>query len=256
MITKKTSTSTHAHSTVHAHAATDAKAESAVAPPAVAAPAPPAATPVPGSLEALVDAVLSSLASVATILGSASSPAAPLTIEQRRTMPKMKKGAEAQIPAILDLADRYGVALPGGTTAQARSDLQRAATIDTLTARLSLTLVLAEDQSRQAKGRSWSTTRRAYKALANLVGEFPALQTELEPMASFMATKHKDAPSILRTAEAKTLAKSRATKAKNKKGGATALAPAGGAVTASPAAGGQAAPTGAAGGSTSGAMHS
>jgi hypothetical protein len=252
MTTKKTSTSTHAHSTVHAHDATTAKVESAVSAPAVAAPVTPAAAPAPGSFEALVDSVLSSLASVATILGSASAPAAPLTIEQRRALPTMKKGAENEIPAILNLADRYGVALPGGTTAQARSDLQRAATIDTLTARLSSTLTLAEDQSRQAKGRSWATTRRAYKALANLVGAFPALQTELEPMASFLATKHKDAPAILRSAEAKTLAKSRATKAKNKKGAAPAPAPVASAAAAA-ATTSSASPQA---GSTNGATHS
>ena len=179
-----------------------------------------------------IDAILASLARIPIILGSAGVPAAPLTIEQRRAQPKMKTGADNQIPLVLDLADKYGLVIPGGGTAEARADLERATLLGPLLTCLAAMAALVSDEILQGKGRAWETTRLAYAMLVPLVRRFPALQIELDAMASFMARIHKDAPTVLRQAEARTLSKSRAT-LKAKKGKTATAAPAPGATTTS-----------------------
>jgi hypothetical protein len=90
--------------------------------------------------------------------------------------------------------------------------------------KLAAMLRLVQDEMSEAKSSGWGTTTMAYLMLTKLQKRFPALQTELDPMASFMARKHKDAPTILRQAESRTLSKSRATLEEKKQKGAPAPA--------------------------------
>jgi len=52
--------------------------------------------------------------------------------------------------------------------------------------------------------------------LLRLLPKYPSLQRELAPMASFLATQYKDAPTSLRKQEKNALTKSRKSKKANK----------------------------------------
>ena len=235
MSTKKKPTATKTHATVHAHNATATKEQvtmktEASTPPATTVPAAiqPSAQPAPpasGAPDPRIQRIITTLSIIPIMLGSEASPATPMTIEERRAQPKMKKGGAAEIPAVLNLADQYGIVIPGGGTDEARADLQLAANLLALSVKLGAMSLLVDDAISEAKSRAWDTTTTAYGMLIKLVKRFPALQKELDPMASFMARKHKDAPTVLRQAESKTLSKTRATlKAKKDKAASAPVA--------------------------------
>jgi hypothetical protein len=214
--------------------------------PVSAAPVAPA--PGPGSVTvAEIQQFIAQLDAMTTLLGSS---ATPLSIEERRQQPKMKKGGEKQIPDVLNLADRYKVSIPGGGTAEARTALALALALQPLATRVAAMSSLVDDAILQANSTAWETTTTLYSMLVRLVKRFPALQGELQPMASFMARVHKDAPTNLRRAEATTLAKGRATRKATKAKAATttsansapAVATAAPATPAAPSASGAVAP--------------
>ena len=126
------------------------------------------------------------------------------------------------------------------SSADVQAHVQVTQDIAPLITRLQSTLGLATDVSLGSQSRIWSSATKAYSMLTRLVPEYPALQRELTPMASFMATKYKDAPTSLRSQEKKALSRSRsAKKAKDAaaKTGAAAetAAPTGAATQAAPA---------------------
>src|ERR1700722_1865417 len=213
MTTKKT-TGTKTHATTHAHGATATSEEAttttkASTPPATTGAAAAHAAPATTALDSRIQQLITALSTIPPLLGSAASPATALTIEQRRSLPTIKKGGEAQVAAVLNLADQYGIVIPGGGTAEARADMAYAESLLPLSVKLAAMLRLVQDEMSEAKSRGWGTTTMAYLMLTKLQKRFPALQTELDPMASFMARKHKDAPTILRQAESRALSKAR-----------------------------------------------
>jgi hypothetical protein len=214
MTTKETATAHHRTATVHKKEASDAEspvstsisAAKPALPAAIVAPPPPIAIAL---TDAQIQQLTTEIDAIAAILGTL---APPLTIEERRQQPKMKTGGDKQIPDVLNLADQYRVSIPGGGTAEARADVQLVATLQPILSRLTALVSLVEDAILQANGRAWETTTTLYAMLIRLVKRFPALQGELQPMASFMARIHKSAPTNLRRAEASSLAKGRATR--------------------------------------------
>lgn len=222
--TKKTK-NTNGHGTTAPHepsVTTDAQPSTTTGTPAPVIPAASAAAAAgSGTLGAKILAITAVLEEIPILLGSPGSPAKPLSIEQRRGLPKMKPGADEQIPAVLALADKYKVSIAGPGTAEARADMKLVSDLQPLETGLATALALVSAVIAQARVRTWETTVAAYGTLKlrRYQKEYPALQRELDPMASFMAVKHKSAPTALRQAEAKTLSKSRATaKAKAGKG--------------------------------------
>jgi hypothetical protein len=219
---------------------------------AESAPAPKASTkyvpqPVPASIAAApaptteqVTAWVQQLDEMAAHFGGAT----PLTIEERRRLLKIRPGGEAHATTVMGLADRYGLAIPGVTSADVAANVKVAQDLAPFIARLQAMQGLAADVSLTAQSRVWGSATKAYATLTRLVPDYPSLQKELTPMASFLATKYKDAPTSLRTQEQKTNAKSRSTRRANankKAASAAAEAPAAGA-EASPPAAAQAAP--------------
>jgi hypothetical protein len=212
MSTKETATVHHRTAPVHKKEAAEAEpSASAKTAPAKAASATATAASSP-AITALTESQIEQLTTLLDGIGTILAIAPPLTIEERRQQPKMKTGGDKQIPDVLNLADQYGVAIPGGGTAEARADVQLVATLQPVLTRLTAMVALLEDAILQANGRAWETTTTLYAMLVRLVKRFPALQGELQPMASFMARVHKAAPTNLRKAEAGSLAKGRATR--------------------------------------------
>jgi hypothetical protein len=142
-----------------------------------------------------IEKALAELDVLASILGL---HAVPLSIEERRHLLKMRPGGAAHVPVVLGLAERYGLVIPGVSTAEGKADLDVAAKLRPLADRLTAMAQLVEDTILQAQQRAWQSTTTAYTMLTRLVGRFPALQSELDAMASFMASRHKIAPLSLR----------------------------------------------------------
>lgn len=145
--------------------------------------------------EAQIKQALAELDVLASLLGA---HAVPLTIEDRRRVLKMRPGGAQYVPTVLGLVERYGLTIPGVDSAEAKADMQLAESLRPLVARLRALAQLVEDTILRAQGRAWQSATTAYTMLARLVGRFPALQSELDPMASFLASRHKEAPQALR----------------------------------------------------------
>ena len=198
-------------------------------PPNSPAPPPQPNPPLPVAIAAtppvITDAQLTQmLAELDGITASLGPDATPLTIQQRRHLAKMRPGAEPLVPDIMKLADRYGIVLPGATTASVSADLALLQQLSPLQSRLGTMTALVNDLSTEARSRVWRATGPAYAALVRLIPQYPALQLELAPMATFLAVKHKTAPTALRKQEAKTLSQTRANR-KSKKGQSNAPSP-------------------------------
>lgn len=144
---------------------------------------------------AQIDKALAELDVLASILGL---HAVPLSIEARRHVLKLRPGGAQHVPVVLGLAERYGLVIPGVSSAEGKADMEVATKLRPLADRLKAMAQLVEDTILQAQGRAWQSTTTAYTMLARLVGRFPSLQSELDAMASFMASRHKVAPPSLR----------------------------------------------------------
>jgi hypothetical protein len=208
MTTKTPHGTSHASKTSHAAAATEEAPAAAEAtstkyvPPPV--PAVIAATSNPTNDE--ITAMIAQLDAMAPRFGAG---ATPLTIEERRKLLKIRPGGETLASGMMQIADRYGLAIPGVSSADVEANIELAKNMGLLMARFHTVLGLASDTQAKAQSRVWSSATKAYSTMTRLVPEYPSLQRELTPMASFLAIKYKDAPTSLRTQEKKTLSKAR-----------------------------------------------
>jgi hypothetical protein len=167
------------------------------------------------------------------VMASQFGVAEPLSIADRRRLLKIRPGGSDQATTVVGLTTRYGLSIPGVSSAQVTSDVALAKNLDPLISRFETMLGLATDASLGAKSRVWNSATKAYTMLVRLVPDYPALQRELLPMASLLASKHKDAPTSLRTQEKASLEKSR--DARKASGGATAKKGASAAAASAPA---------------------
>jgi hypothetical protein len=198
------------HSHVHTHAA-------AVEAPANEAPtilgAPPKTT---NPSTAVIESLLQQLDTIASSLGV---QAKPLTIAERRRLLRLRPGGGDHAATVVALAKRYGLAIPGVDPASVADDTQFVTDVAMLESRLEVVRGLVSDMSLEAQSRIWRAGTTAYTMLARLVPQFPALQRELTPMASFLAIGYKNAPTSIRPQEKAAMKKRRAEK---KKAGAPA----------------------------------
>jgi hypothetical protein len=170
------------------------------------------------------DAITELLVQLDTMATSLGEGAVPLTIAERQRLLRIRPGGAAHATTAVATAARYGVVIPGVSPAQAESDAALAENLDALTSRLEAMKGLVGDMSLQARARLWRDGTTAYGILVRLVPQYPSLQRDLTPMASFLAVTHKDAPTSIRPQQKTTLARSR--KAKTKAAAAQATSPA------------------------------
>jgi len=154
-----------------------------------------------------IEAMLQQLDEMASQFGGST----PLTIADRRRLLKIRPGGDDHASTVMKLADRYGLTIPGVSTADVMANITLSQSLAPLISRFATMLGLATDVSLGAKSNTWRSATKAYSMLTRIVPEYPSLQRELTPMASFLATKHNDAPTTLRTQEKTSLDKSRDT---------------------------------------------
>jgi hypothetical protein len=206
---------------------------------AATSPSQPAAANVTAGPNAVAtpsaDQIAAILAELDAIKASLGAGAVPLTIQARRQLLRIRPGGETHAATSVGIAVRYGLTIPGVDPDAVESDTELAKNLVALGARLDALRGVVGDMSLQAQARIWKSGTTAYTMLTRIVPQFPSLQRELQPMGAFLAIKHKDAPTSLRTREKKTNAQARATRKANE------AATAGGATTAVPVNGGGAA---------------
>ncbi len=175
-----------------------------------------------------VASILGYLASITTALGP---DAVPLTINDRRRLLKLRPGGEAHAEPVMAVAKQYGLVLPGVDPAEVDADLALLKQLAPIVQRFDAVRALVGDVVAQAESRVWKATTNAYSTLIRYVPEYPGLQLELAPIASFLAIRFKDAPASLRPQERRALAKARSKRKAGK--GAKAAAVASGAAASS-----------------------
>jgi hypothetical protein len=149
------------------------------------------------------------LASLEAISGALGTESTPLTIADRRRLVKMRPGGLAHVESVMSAAARYGLVLPGVDNASVEADLALLSKLGPVTERIGALDGLAGDVRAKAEGRVWKATTDAYSLLTRCITQYPSLQRELAPIASFLAIKFKDAPTSLRPQEKKALTKAR-----------------------------------------------
>jgi hypothetical protein len=178
-MSKKAETHTHSHSTTHAPATE----------PAAASPATSASNPL-DQAQALVKQIVA-------IVG----PAPALTTKDRTRSLKLRKGGETVIPTVAALSDQFGLSVADYPTATMTSKAKKAASLIPLHKLLVETTKNVEDQMFEANSESWEAATAHYALLRRLSRTNGGLQTSLQPVRKFFATRSK---AVVEAEDAKT----------------------------------------------------
>jgi hypothetical protein len=142
--------------------------------------------------------------------------AQPLTIAERRRLLRMRPGGAAHVAAVVALAARHGITIPGIAAEVVDDDARLVDELTQAVGRLDALRGRVADLNLTAQSRLWRAGTTMYSILARLVTRFPALQRDLGPMATFLASKHKSAPTAIRPQEKNALARARRARASAK----------------------------------------
>ncbi len=125
-----------------------------------------AAAPTASEITSLLD----QLDEVAVALGPGASA---LTIAQRRLLLKIRPGGETHAVTAVGLADRYGLTIPGVTSAEVAADVALVKDLAPLISRFDSLRGLVMDMSLQAQSRLWGGGTTAYSMLLRLRPAIP-----------------------------------------------------------------------------------
>jgi hypothetical protein len=132
---------------------------------------------------------------------------AVLTADQKKRMPKLRKGADSILPKLGALLQKHGVDGAGISVAQMLGDLQRGQTLVPLQQGLTSLLKQVEDEIFSSNAASVKTASYGYASLQRMARDDGDLAANLEPISSFFAYRHpsvkeEKAPKPQRTAQA------------------------------------------------------
>jgi len=132
---------------------------------------------------------------------------AVLTADQKKRMPKLRKGADSILPKLGTLLQKHGVDGAGISVAQMLGDLQHAQTLVPLQQGLTSLLKQVEDEIFSSNASSVKTASYGYATLQRMARDDGDLAANLEPISSFFAYRHpsvkaEKAPKPQRAAQA------------------------------------------------------
>jgi hypothetical protein len=168
------------------------------------------ALPDPAAID--FDTIVAQLDAILAALGDG---AISLTIDDRRRLLKMRPGGEEYTEAVIKAAARYGVVLPGIDHAAVTRAMGLLEKLGPVAARVTILNGLIRDLTLRGESIVWKATMSAYSMLVRYVQEFPDLQRELGPIASFLAVRFKDTPTSIRPQERRAMRKARKLKEKS-----------------------------------------
>ncbi len=128
------------------------------------------------------------LAQAKDILATLKAHGITLTADERKRTLKARRGADAHVQRVVDLANKHGVALPNIPLAGISSDLQLANQVQPVEDELRVSLQVAEDIGRQASSEAWEGFLAYYGVLSSMAQRMPDLAAELATVVDFMAT--------------------------------------------------------------------
>jgi hypothetical protein len=118
-----------------------------------------------------------------------------LTTDDRKRMLRPRKGAEAHMQRVHDLAEKHGVSLKAIPLDGMANDLALAKQFQPFEDELRTALTLAEDTGSQAESEAWEAFLAYYGVLSSMAERSPELAAELQTVVEFMATgPRKKAP--------------------------------------------------------------
>lgn len=111
-----------------------------------------------------------------------------LTTDERKRTLRPRKGAEAHMQRVHDLAVKHGVSLKNIPLVGMASDLALAKQVQPIEDELRAGLQLAEDTGAQAGSEAWEAFLAYYGVLSSMADRSPDLAAELRTVVDFMAT--------------------------------------------------------------------
>ncbi|HZH99232.1 MAG TPA: hypothetical protein VEX38_09695 [Fimbriimonadaceae bacterium] len=118
-----------------------------------------------------------------------------LTTDDRKRTLRPRKGAEAHIQRVHDLAVKHGVKLKDHPLDGMAADLELAKQFDPFEDEFRTGLTLAEDTGTQAGSEAWEAFLAYYGVLSSMADRTPELAAELKSVIEFMAIgRRKKAP--------------------------------------------------------------
>ncbi|MBK9259402.1 MAG: hypothetical protein IPM54_06145 [Polyangiaceae bacterium] len=110
-----------------------------------------------------------------------------LTVDDRKRTLRPRRGADVHVQRVVELAAKYGVALPNIPLAGMSNDLLLARQYQPIEDELRVALQIAEDTGTQAGSEAWEAFLAYYGVLSSMAQRMPDLAAELQPVADFMA---------------------------------------------------------------------
>jgi hypothetical protein len=111
-----------------------------------------------------------------------------LSSSERKRVLKARKGWEGLVPKLANLAQRYGVSLPGVSIDDMLSEMRAAQGISPLVGRVAKLDQSVTDSYLQSQGNMWQSATALYTVLCRAEVANPELETEMAPMRAFFAT--------------------------------------------------------------------
>jgi hypothetical protein len=110
-----------------------------------------------------------------------------LSPSDRQHLPRIRKGWEGLVPKLADLAERYGVTIPGVSIDAMVSAAQNAQGLAPLAGRVAKLNQSLADTTLLAQGTTWKGATALYTVLSRAVLIHPELGAEMAPMRAFFA---------------------------------------------------------------------
>jgi len=117
-----------------------------------------------------------------------------LTTDERKRTLRPRKGAEAHMQRVHDLAVKHGVTLKHIPLDGMANDLALAKQLQPVEDELRVGLQLVEDTGTQAASEAWEAFLAYYGVLSSMAGRSADLAAELQSVVDFMATGPRKKP--------------------------------------------------------------
>ena len=121
--------------------------------------------------------------------------AAPLSSDERRKMPKLRKGGEKFIPVLTALSSQNGISVPTHPTDAMVSRIEEAQILAPLRKRVAEVLKSIDDSILRAQGESWETATLLYSVLRPIARKNANVALALAPLEEFFSHRHKSVTS-------------------------------------------------------------
>lgn len=134
------------------------------------------------------------LGQLRNILGELRTFGVTLDADERQRLLRPRVGSAAHVLTVVELAKRYGLAVPTAPLAGVENDRRLALELAPFGALLGSAEQLVADTQAQAESEAWEAFLTYYGALVAMSKNIPELALELKPVIEFMAHGKRKRP--------------------------------------------------------------